>query len=54
MRIMENAKLDEDSAFEELMKTVIGEIQKEFLLSLDKEIERASSFYVFLTKNIIR
>ncbi len=54
MRIKDKAKTDESSAFDDLMKTVVGEIEKEFLVSLEKEIEKTSSFYVQLTKNIIR
>ncbi len=53
-RIREKAKKDESSAFEELIQTVIGEIQKEFFISLEKEIERTSTFFIQLTKNIVR
>ena len=54
LRIKEKAKVDESQAYEEMMGTVIGEIQKEFLISLKKEIDKTSTFYMQLTKNIIR
>ena len=45
IRIQEKAKLNESTAFEELMETVIGEIQKEFFACLEKEIDKTSNFY---------
>lgn len=53
-KIREKAKSDQNKACEELMKSVVGEIQKEFLITLEKEISRASIFYQQLTTNIIR
>ena len=53
-RLKEKAKTQESSAIEDFMGTVLGEIHREFFTTLEKEIQRSSSFYQELAKNIIR
>eukprot|EP00347_Sterkiella_histriomuscorum_P006843 403351220 len=53
-QIREKAKLNESEANEEFMQTVIGEIQREFFVTLEKEIFSVSNFYQQLSRNIIR
>lgn len=54
-RLREQAKSEESSeAIYQLMTTtVIGEIQKEFYVTLEKEVSRCCGFYQELTRNII-
>ncbi|CDW89208.1 major facilitator superfamily [Stylonychia lemnae] len=54
LRQIEKAKNNESSAYEELMQTIVGDIQKEFFTTLEKDIIRVSDFYHQLAKNIIR
>ena len=44
----------DESTYEEMMLTVVGEAQSEFLTMLDREIERAADFYSLRTKQGIR
>jgi hypothetical protein len=43
-----------DTAYRELMDTQVGEVQSEFLRSVEREIDRVAEFYQSLAKKSIR